>query len=71
MLLDEADVFLMKRDWAKVNRNSLVLVFLRKLEYYSGILFLTTNRAGTIDEAFKSRIYILLRYPSIDSASTK
>ncbi|KAK0644346.1 hypothetical protein B0T16DRAFT_460410 [Cercophora newfieldiana] len=71
LLLDEADVFLMKRDWTEVGRNSLVSVFLRKLEYYSGILFLTTNRPGTIDEAFKSRIHISLRYPSIDLASTE
>ncbi|KAF2104762.1 hypothetical protein NA57DRAFT_51566 [Rhizodiscina lignyota] len=36
----------------------MVSVLLRMLEYYSGILFLTTNRVGTIDEAFKSRIHI-------------
>ncbi len=32
------------------------------LEYYSGILFLTTNRVGILDEAFKSRIHISLYY---------
>lgn len=48
-----------------------ILVFLRVLEYYSGILFLTTNRIGVIDEAFKSRIHISLRYPSLDLASTR
>ncbi len=41
------------------------------LEYYSGILFLTTNRIGVIDEAFKSRVHICLRYPSIDLQSTR
>jgi hypothetical protein len=46
-------------------------VFLRHLEYYSGILFLTTNIVGVIDEAFKSRIHVALRYPSIDLESTK
>lgn len=40
-------------------------MFLRVLEYYSGILFLTTNRVGTLDEAFKSRIHISLYYPSL------
>lgn len=40
----------------------LIPVFLRVLEYYSGILFLTTNRVGTLDEAFKSRIHISLYY---------
>lgn len=45
-------------------------VFLRQLEYYSGILFLTTNRVGEIDEAFKSRVHVALRYPKIDLPST-
>jgi SpoVK/Ycf46/Vps4 family AAA+-type ATPase len=71
LLLDEADVFLMQRNWTEVSRNALVSVFLRQLEYYTGILFLTTNRPGTMDEAFKSRIHISLRYPSIDLISTK
>lgn len=46
-------------------------MFLRILEYYSGILFLTTNRVGTFDEAFKSRIHVSLYYPPLDWKSTK
>ncbi|KAL9593496.1 MAG: hypothetical protein Q9219_007527 [cf. Caloplaca sp. 3 TL-2023] len=38
--------------------------------YYPGILFLTTNRAGVIDPAFKSRIHISLYYPPLDDNST-
>jgi hypothetical protein len=45
-------------------------VFLRVLEYYSGILFLTTNRVGALDEAFKSRIHLPLYYPPLDRVST-
>lgn len=30
------------------------------MEYYSGILFLTTNKVGTLDEAFRSRVYLSL-----------
>ncbi|KAK8112661.1 hypothetical protein PG984_013187 [Apiospora sp. TS-2023a] len=71
MLLDEADVFIMQRSWHNIERNALVSVFLRQLEYYSGILFLTTNRPGVIDEAFISRIHISLRYPTIDLDATK
>ncbi|KAK0730880.1 hypothetical protein B0H67DRAFT_563173 [Lasiosphaeris hirsuta] len=71
LLLDEADVFLMRRSWDNMERNALVSVFLRHLEYYSGILFLTTNIVGVIDEAFKSRIHVALRYPSIDLHSTE
>lgn len=44
LLLDEADVFLEKRNMQDVYRNALVSVFLRQLEYFQGILFLTTNR---------------------------
>lgn len=44
LLLDEADVFLEKRDMHNIHRNALVSVFLRQLEYFQGILFLTTNR---------------------------
>ncbi|KAL9106128.1 MAG: hypothetical protein Q9227_008828 [Pyrenula ochraceoflavens] len=46
-------------------------LFLRTLEYYSGILFLTSNREGSIDEAFKSRIHMALRYRPIDLDGTK
>ncbi|KAI1096481.1 P-loop containing nucleoside triphosphate hydrolase protein [Rostrohypoxylon terebratum] len=70
LLLDEADVFLMRRDFSDTTRNSLVSIFLRTLEYYSGILFLTTNRVGVIDEAFKSRIHISLRYPKVKLPTT-
>lgn len=35
-------------------------VFLRNIEYFNGIFFLTTNRVGTIDEAFQSRLHITL-----------
>jgi AAA+ superfamily predicted ATPase len=41
-------------------------VFLRLLEYYDGILILTTNRVGTFDEAFKSRIHLALRYENLN-----
>ena len=47
------------------------LVFLRVLEYYTGILFLTTNRVGAFDEAFKSRIHISLYYPPLEEEQTK
>lgn len=50
LLLDEADVFLEKRSFADMNRNALVSIFLRMLEYFRGILFLTTNRVETFDD---------------------
>ena len=72
LLLDEADVFLAKREKGgdNIDRNALVSVFLRTLEYYSGILFLTTNRIGSFDEAFKSRIHVSLYYPPLSESQT-
>lgn len=72
LLLDEADVFLEKRErsGSSIERNALVSVFLRTLEYYSGILFLTTNRIGSFDEAFISRIHMSLYYADLDQDST-
>lgn len=62
LLLDEADVFLEKRSIQDIHRNALVSIFLRLLEYFQGILFLTTNRVETFDDAFQSRIHVALRY---------
>ncbi|KAH7333074.1 hypothetical protein BKA65DRAFT_507096 [Rhexocercosporidium sp. MPI-PUGE-AT-0058] len=66
VLLDEADVFLEQRSLGDLRRNALVSIFLRVLEYYDGILVLTSNRVGTFDEAFKSRIQLALHYPKLD-----
>lgn len=62
LLLDEADVFLERRTMSDMHRNALVSIFLRVLEYFQGILFLTTNRVETFDDAFQSRIHVALRY---------
>lgn len=36
------------------------------LEYYDGILILTSNRVATFDEAFKSRINLAIRYEDLE-----
>ncbi|OGM49509.1 hypothetical protein ABOM_001748 [Aspergillus bombycis] len=64
-LLDEADVLLEQRSLEDLKRNAPVSVFLRVLEYYEGILILTSNRVGTFDEAFISRIQLALHYPDL------
>lgn len=50
--------------------NILAAVFLRILEYFEGIMFLTTNRISTFDAAFKSRIHVAIKYRAL-SASTR
>jgi hypothetical protein len=44
--------------------------FLRVLEYYNGIMFLTTNRAGVLDEAVKSRVHLSLYYDHLTEEQT-
>ena len=65
VLLDEADVYLEQRSMESLDRNALVSVFLRVIEYYEGILILTSNRVGTFDEAFKSRLQLALHYENL------
>jgi hypothetical protein len=71
LLLDEADVFLEQRSLHELERNKLVSIFLRVLEYYEGTMFLTTNRVQTFDPAFQSRIHISLDYQELTVESRK
>lgn len=66
LLIDEADVFLEQRSLQELDRNALVSVALRLLEYHRGVLFLTTNRITTFDEAFLSRFSIAIKYHELD-----
>ncbi|RYP65441.1 hypothetical protein DL771_008313 [Monosporascus sp. 5C6A] len=59
VLLDEADVYLESRH---STHDGLVSVFLRALEYYRGVLFLTSNKVRTFDSAVTSRIHVALHY---------
>ncbi|KAK9786666.1 putative P-loop containing nucleoside triphosphate hydrolase protein [Seiridium cardinale] len=68
VLLDEADVYLESRRAKDIARNGLVSIFLRALEYYRGVLFLTTNRVQTFDAAFTSRIHVALHYKPLTDA---
>lgn len=36
------------------------------LEYYRGVLFLTTNRVSVLDKALESRIHLKISYPGLD-----
>ncbi len=65
MLIDEADVYIRKRS-DDIQANAVVGVFLRVLEYFDGLLFLTTNRIDDIDEAIVSRCIALIRYHAPD-----
>jgi hypothetical protein len=70
-LLDEADVFLQKRSELTLERNRLVAVFLRKLEYFDGILFLTTNLLYQFDDAILNRIHLVMKYEELDKGARR
>ena len=62
LLLDEADIHLEQRTSSDLTRNAMTGVFLRQIEYFRGVLFLTTNRDMAFDDAIFSRIHLFLRY---------
>lgn len=66
LLIDEADVYIHERG-DSIRQNAIVGVFLRLLEYYAGILFMTTNRDTIIDDAILSRVTAHVRYDVPDN----
>ncbi|KAK1709521.1 hypothetical protein BDP67DRAFT_596724, partial [Colletotrichum lupini] len=71
VLLDEADVFMQARNLQDLERNGIVSMLLRTLEYFEGTLFLTTNRVGTIDSAFMSRFHLTLSYEPLSESARR
>jgi SpoVK/Ycf46/Vps4 family AAA+-type ATPase len=72
ILLDEADTFLEKRSSTdSLERNAMVSVMLKLVEYFKGTLFLTSNRVDVLDPAFKTRITLGLRYDQLDYNARK
>ena len=69
VLIDEADVYLEARSVDDLKRNGVVSIFLRALDYFRGILFLTTNRVGRFDEAFMTRIHVAVGYERLNDAA--
>ncbi len=70
MLIDEADVYIKRRS-DNLASNAVVGVFLRVLEYFNGLLFLTTNRVDDIDEAIISRCIAMIKYHAPHSADRR
>ncbi|KAL8827476.1 MAG: hypothetical protein Q9170_007000 [Blastenia crenularia] len=71
ILIDEADIYMERREVQDLTRNSLVSSFLRAMENCQSILFLTTNRVGAFDDAFISRIHVTLYYPDFSEDDRK
>jgi AraC-like DNA-binding protein len=72
VLIDEAELLLKERTSTDLVRNAMVCVMLRLLEYYPGILFLTTNSGiEELDPAIASRITVALEYKNFDLKSRR
>jgi hypothetical protein len=71
LLVDEADIFMEARSLHELKRNAMVGVFLRVLEYQQQIMFLSTNRLNTFDEAFRSRISVAIQYRDLDESARR
>jgi len=70
LLLDEADVYIRQRG-NDLEHNAVVASFLRTLEYFTGLLFMTTNRGDDVDDAILSRCIAVIKYeyPNAESAT--
>jgi hypothetical protein len=70
LLLDEADVYIRVRG-NDIEHNAVVASFLRTLEYFSGLMFMTTNRANDVDDAIQSRCIATVKYEIPDAEHAK
>lgn len=68
LLIDESDVYIHERG-DNIEQNAIVGVFLRVLEYYRGVLFMTTNRGTLVDDAIISRLTARFIYQNPDYMS--
>lgn len=66
LLLDEADVYIRQRG-NDIAHNAVVAAFLRTLEYFHGLLFMTTNRVKDVDDAIASRMVAMFKYETPDA----
>ena len=64
-------MFLQRRAELTLERNRVVAVFLRKLEYYDGVLFLTTNLVHQFDDTILNRIHLMMRYDKLEKKARK
>jgi SpoVK/Ycf46/Vps4 family AAA+-type ATPase len=65
------ELFLYKRDGKNLKRDAMCTVFLRMLEYHSGVAFLTTNRFDVLDDAVHSRILMAVRFSALEEGERR
>lgn len=69
LLIDEADVYIRERG-NDTEHNAIVASFLRTMEQFTGLLFMTSNRVNDVDDAIRSRATAIINYaaPTIAEA---
>ncbi|KAI8159923.1 ATP-dependent zinc metalloprotease YME1-like protein [Colletotrichum sp. SAR 10_70] len=65
ILIDEAGMFMTKRQTSTPAQNAAVTAFLRLFHTYDGMLFLTST-SEDIDTAFYDRIHVTIKYVGLD-----
>jgi len=66
LLIEDVDIFLESRSSdADAQRKAFVSVLLRVLEYYTGVMFLTTTRSKALDISVQSRVHLSVRYQDL------
>lgn len=71
LLLDEVDIFIRRRGSGHPVFDENTSMFLRVLEWYDGILLMTTNLANQIDPAIFSRIHVCLEYGHVNATDRR
>lgn len=61
LLMDESDVYIRRRG-NDLEHNAVIATFLRTLEYFDGLLFMTTNRGEDVDDAILSRCIAVIKF---------
>ena len=64
-------MYLTDRSLQDIQCNGLVSVFLRYLEYFQGIMFLTTDRLTTFNDAFQSWIRFAIKFSDLTTRAKK
>ncbi|KIJ54629.1 hypothetical protein M422DRAFT_774896 [Sphaerobolus stellatus SS14] len=65
VLIEGADIFFEERSLQDRERNTMVTILLRHLEYYPAILFLAINRLQTFNDTFFSRTHVTLHFSEL------
>lgn len=70
LLLDECDTYVRKRG-KDIKQNCIVGIFLKLLEYFNGVMFMTTNKHDIVDAAIMSRCTAHIKYEMPDEPQRK